>query len=308
MSNPERKYADLIFHASRKYPNWDPEIPVRCGDYGRITLGGRPAWMFWRRRQGIFVKEGNIYDDGKAKEYEIPAPGEFGAHESEGLTWVTSENGEEIDIHSSVSCQTPALMSCKIRAAFKFTSGNGAILVMLNDSITSIEPASSLRRLLDNESMKGLVIVSQVHSCASYARLLTAEGTKTVAIGLNVETPAGDAAGAEGEAKWVRSTNTGNFKTRVNNKGSRDFYPLFKLVSIVDDALSTGLRGEIEGGDPLPDAEPPWPKPQDKVEHEPDQEPPPESQPRPGGSEPNIDAAGTSASSSKPRFKIPFLS
>ncbi|KAF8992429.1 hypothetical protein BDQ17DRAFT_1432367 [Cyathus striatus] len=84
MSNLERKYADLIFHASRKYPNWDPEIP------------------------GIFVKAGNIYDDGKAKEYEIPAPREFGAHESEGLTWVTSENGEEIDIYPSASCQTPA--------------------------------------------------------------------------------------------------------------------------------------------------------------------------------------------------------
>ena len=155
--------------------------------------------------------------------------------------------------------QTPAFVQCKVKAGFRVTSNRGAILVMDNDVISTIDPPGCLRRLLDEKAMQGCVIVSQTHRCSSYARLLTAKGGKTVAIGLNIEPPVSGVASATADAKWVRSSNAGNFKSKVNKSSNRDYYPLFRLVSLRDKDTSTGLRGELEGGDPpLPDAVPPW--------------------------------------------------
>jgi len=100
--NSERKYIELIHKASQKYASWDPEIPVRCGDYGRITMG-RPKWRFWEGKKGIFITEGNIYDEGYAKELGIPEPQEHAAEEdNEGVTWVASANLQQIEFDAGV--------------------------------------------------------------------------------------------------------------------------------------------------------------------------------------------------------------
>lgn len=127
---------------------------------------------------------------------------------------------------------------------------------MDNDSITTIEPPGCLRRLLQDPTMSDLVLVSQVHRCASYARLLTAKGGASIAIGLSVLPPVSEAGSVSGNISWVRSSNSGNFKSKVNKNGNRDYYPLFRLVSLKGKAVSTGLRGEFDGD--LPDAVPPW--------------------------------------------------
>ena len=97
MPNNERQYADLLFKASRKYASWDPEIPVEVGDWGSLTRGN-PGWAFWRREQGIFLKEGNIYKDGTADKYGIPQPVERGTESTEGVTWIVSDNAKEINV------------------------------------------------------------------------------------------------------------------------------------------------------------------------------------------------------------------
>jgi hypothetical protein len=91
--------------------------------------------------------------------------------------------------------------------------------------------------------MRGLVIVSEVHACSSYAGLLTAQTGSTVALGLSVEPPVSGAASATANATWVRSVASGNFKARVNKEGHRKFYPLFRLVSLKEEAISAGLQG-----------------------------------------------------------------
>jgi hypothetical protein len=93
MFDSERKYIDLIFNASKKYASWDPEVILEVGDWGRITYGPRSI-LVWRRK-GTFLKEGNIYKDGRAKRYEIPEPKEYGADSSEGVNWITSENAQQ---------------------------------------------------------------------------------------------------------------------------------------------------------------------------------------------------------------------
>jgi hypothetical protein len=94
----ERKYVDLLFRASKKYASWDPEVVVEVGDWGRITRGRSVWWAFWRRRRGTFLKEGNIYRDGIAQRYDIPPPTERGADSSHGVTWITSQNAQDLGL------------------------------------------------------------------------------------------------------------------------------------------------------------------------------------------------------------------
>ena len=99
MRDSERKYVDLLFRVSKKYASWDPEIPVRVGDWGRIT-NGKTGLAFWRRGRGTFLKEGNImiYDDGKAELYSIPPPEEHGRGDDHAVSWIASANAKACDI------------------------------------------------------------------------------------------------------------------------------------------------------------------------------------------------------------------
>lgn len=107
----ERLFVDLVFRSSNKYPNWDPEVPIEVGDYGRITQGKQPSWWnFWAKRTqaGVFLKEGNIFKEGIADRLSIPAPVEHGAVESSavasshGQTWITSKNAKEVDVGGEI--------------------------------------------------------------------------------------------------------------------------------------------------------------------------------------------------------------
>ncbi|KAJ7087549.1 hypothetical protein B0H15DRAFT_297609 [Mycena belliarum] len=237
---------------------------VAVGDYGRITQGRR-GLAFWRKN-GTFLKEGNIFADGQAQAHGIPGPTEFGGDAAEGETWVVSQNAQQIDVAASLG-GTTALADCRATGAFRFAAGRGAVLVMQNDVVRAIAPPGALRRLLAAPRMRGLVVVAEVHACASYARLLTARGGGTVALGLRVApaaTAPAAAAAAAVSATWVRSVGSGNFRAGVDGRGERRYCPLFRLVSLDEKAVSTGMRGEeeeedgLDGEPPLPDAEPPW--------------------------------------------------
>lgn len=71
---------------------------MKVGDWGKITQGKR-GLAFWRKN-GTFLKEGNIFLDGKAEKYGIPNPTESGV-DSEGETWVVSQNAEQVDVSAS---------------------------------------------------------------------------------------------------------------------------------------------------------------------------------------------------------------
>ncbi|KAA1475520.1 hypothetical protein DENSPDRAFT_428631 [Dentipellis sp. KUC8613] len=256
MADSQRQYIDLIFRASNKYGSWDPEVAVEAGDYGRVTQGHVRWWAWWRKK-GIFLKEGNIFKSKLAEEFDIPQSVEHGPDAVEGVTWVTSDNAEETDFSAEASGKVPGFASCKVKGAFKFTSGAGAVLTMQDETITTIDPPGSLRRLLNDERMRGFVIVSEVHRCSSYVRYLSSPTTKSIAIGLSADAPTPGAPGGNVDAKWVRSTATGNFKAKVGKEGTRNYYPLFRLVSVKETQTSTGLRGNDELP-PLEDALPPW--------------------------------------------------
>lgn len=131
---------------------------------------------------------------------------------------------------------------------------------MDNDVVTTIDPPGILRRLLAEEKMANSVIVSEVHSCSAYVRVLTSDLSKDLSIGLTAEPPVTPVSPtAKVDVRWVYNDAAGNFRSKVDNKGERRFYPLFRLVSLKESAVSTGLRSDAPGGPPpLPDALPPW--------------------------------------------------
>ncbi|KAJ6530915.1 hypothetical protein DFH09DRAFT_882100, partial [Mycena vulgaris] len=236
----ERVFLDLVFGASTKYASWDPEIPVKVGDWGRITRGKRRLLPFGRKHGGVFVKQGNIYVDGKAKKHGIKDPVEYGGDSGDSGTWIVSQNAVQVDSAAAAGVD-PAIVQCKISGAFQFSAGRGAILVMDNDATTVIDPAGALRPLLEDPGMRGAVVVSEVHSCSSYARVLTANTGSTIALGLRVDPPVPGVASIAVDARWVTSRTLGNFKSGVSRNGDRKFCPLYRLVSLEETDLAMGL-------------------------------------------------------------------
>ncbi|KAF7334482.1 hypothetical protein MVEN_02277700 [Mycena venus] len=233
MLNSALTYVDLLRGPTGGLTaSWDPEITVRVGDYGRVTQGQRNWIFFWRKNGTRFLKEGNIYTDGKAAEHGIPEPIENGG-DSEGEAWVTSENATRID----ASLFGGTLAQCEVKGAFKFSSGRGAVLAQKNTMITSIEAPAALKRVLEDPSMRGFCIVSEVHSCSAYARWLTTIRGGAIALGLRIEPSGFASVGAT--ATWVKSATSGNFKSHVNKSGERLFYPLYRLVSLSEEGTLT---------------------------------------------------------------------
>lgn len=128
---------------------------------------------------------------------------------------------------------------------------------MHDDVMVSIGPPGALRRLLEDKKMRGQVIVSELHRCSSYARYLTDEQGGSIALGLNVQPPVA-VAEASSQISWERVVATGNFKCNSTKRGLRPFFPLYRLVSLVENGPSTGLRHLNDEDPPLPDAIPPW--------------------------------------------------
>ncbi|KAJ7812288.1 hypothetical protein B0H14DRAFT_3478906 [Mycena olivaceomarginata] len=100
MLNSERAYIDLIFRVTKKYAALGSRA-VKAGDYGRITRG-RWGLAFWRKN-GIFVREGNIYLDGKAEKYGLQ------------LLW------NMVDTSFSAGGLHPLVAQCNAKAAYKFS-------------------------------------------------------------------------------------------------------------------------------------------------------------------------------------------
>lgn len=127
--------------------------------------------------------------------------------------------------------QPSAFAKCKVKAAFTVSSDHGAVLVMDNDTISTISGCSGLNSLLNDAIMRDHVVVVQSHRCSSFARLLTSKHEKTVTIGLSVEPPVNGVVSAKTNGKWVQNSCSGNFKSKTNSdREIRDYYPLFNIA------------------------------------------------------------------------------
>ncbi|KAF8799157.1 hypothetical protein BYT27DRAFT_7343084 [Phlegmacium glaucopus] len=84
----------------------DGDYLETCAAQHCITQGPKEGFRFafWRKKaQGTFLKEGNIYENGLAEKFGIPKPKEYGREATEGARWITSQNGEEVNMDASIS-------------------------------------------------------------------------------------------------------------------------------------------------------------------------------------------------------------
>lgn len=123
---------------------------------------------------------------------------------------------------------------------------------MYNDTISYVDPPGSLRRLLECNKMHNRVIVSESHRCSSYARFLAEEQGCSISLALEL------GGTGTGSAKWMNSGTTGNFRANSVDSGEREYYPLYRLVSLSDDSPAINIRDPFDQDPPLPDARPPW--------------------------------------------------
>lgn len=139
------------------------------------------------------------------------------------------------------------------------------MLAMQHDTMMSIDPPGSLRRIAEDPTMTQFVFVSETHICTSYLRYLTSPKIRELYVGISAQPSSPfPTVGASIESRWVTNTMTGNFKSRIGKTGTKRFCPLYRLVTLNGTDLTTQLRGLIdhEGDDSLqhalPDAIPRW--------------------------------------------------
>jgi hypothetical protein len=108
MKNGERKFIELLYPITKKYASWDPEVLVQVGDYGRITTGPSQIWP-WSKKSGTYIKEGNIYEDGRAEKYGILPPTEQMSGGAEGRTCIASTGTKSVDAQAVVGACVPRM-------------------------------------------------------------------------------------------------------------------------------------------------------------------------------------------------------
>lgn len=141
-----------------------------------------------------------------------------------------------------------------------FSKGRGTVLAMLEPRLTVITYPGRLARLLkDRHDWVDVVIVSEVYTCRSYARLLTSSASREVTVSLRADAPISLAApglagtlGAGAHVHWETDCRDGDWKTAhyedvgpsdaprrtsLDSDAGRDehvhwCYPLSKLVAL----------------------------------------------------------------------------
>lgn len=105
----------------------------------------------------------------------------------------------------------------------------------------------SLRGAVDDSTLQGHIIISDVHRCHSYARRLSAGSTLTSPFGSRVDSTTGVLC-SHTDVEWVRSTTeqfARQFQIRGGQTGSRVSCPLFRFVSI-EKMNITGMASELK--------------------------------------------------------------
>ncbi|KZT67053.1 hypothetical protein DAEQUDRAFT_429165 [Daedalea quercina L-15889] len=266
----EREYVSLLYKATACYASWDPLRPVRVGDYGRL------------QHDGSFAPEGNIFDEGLAERYKI----DKSTHGQDELRYIVSDNGKEISVAPDVDISLESIVEGHVKCKVAFSKGRGALLAMLRPRLAAITYPGRLSRLLaDQRDWRDFVLVSEVYTCRSYARLLTYNASREVTVGLGANVPIAPAiglpvnVGGDVDVHWKTDCRSGDWKSahydsvlprgakhaaenpETGNEADRSgtlCYPLFKLVALrrPHGAPVSTVRGTFDYE--LPVAVPPW--------------------------------------------------
>jgi len=213
----ERKYVSLMFHASDLYASWEPLKRVALGDYGQLD------------DHYSLIVEGNIFADGLAEELQV----EEQINATDTVRFIDSEMIEKHSHVIGANFTTPhAPIQAGIKKSYEVSGHRGAVLAMVKPRHHSLtNPGRLAKHIADDDSWKHRVVITELYTCHSYARLYTPRIEHAFELGLEASV-ASPIMGTRANFSWRTSNQHGDFKHRdVFDEADETLcYPLFKLM------------------------------------------------------------------------------
>jgi len=222
-SHAQRKFIELIYNRTGKYPNWDPPSEMQVGSYGRID-----------RETGNLTVEGSIYDDAfKETLIRVGIDIESGEHrpedcpdETDFTAWSKNVKKLEFNIETHAK-DIPGIASATIKGTWEVKKGTtGAVLLMHNPRIKRLT-ADVLTKLSKIELLKHMHVVTKVFYCPAFSLYLSDKSGEKISIAL---VDATSTAGGSASMAWWSDNLAG--LSRRGSKTEHCFTPLYELKHV----------------------------------------------------------------------------
>lgn len=227
-SHAQRKFIELIFDRTGKYPNWDPPSEIPVGSYGRID-----------KTTGNLIPHGSIYSD-DFKHYLVDAGinPESGEHlpeecpeESEFTTW--SKNVKQIELNVDSQVSVPEIATAAIKGTWQVKKGTtGAVLLMNNPRIKRIT-SSALGKLAKIQLLQSMHLVTKAFYCPAFSMYLSDTSGSSFSMALLGSAPVVAPVGTVGVTaamRWWNDTQTG--LARHGCSTEHCYTPLYELLHV----------------------------------------------------------------------------
>ncbi|KAG1880924.1 hypothetical protein F4604DRAFT_1748776 [Suillus subluteus] len=208
-SHAQRKFIELIFDRTGKYPNWDPPSEIPVGSYGRID-----------KATGNLIPQGSIYSD-DFKHYLVDAGVNFesGEHlpedcpeESELTTW--SKNVKRIESNVESQASVPEIATAAIKGTWQVKKGTTGALARI-------------------QLLQSMHLVTKAFYCPAFSMYLsdTSGGSFSIALlgSAPIVAPVGTA-NAVATMRWWSDAQSG--LTRNGCMTEHCFTPLYELLHV----------------------------------------------------------------------------
>ncbi|KAG1743904.1 hypothetical protein EDB19DRAFT_1827269 [Suillus lakei] len=217
-SHAQRKFIELIFDRTGKYPNWDPPSEIPVGSYGRID-----------KATGNLIPQGSIYsDDFKQRLVDAGINLESGEHlpedcpeESEFTTW--SKNVKRIETNVDSQVGVPEITTAAIKGTWQVKKGTtGAVLLMNNPRMKRIT-SDVLGKLASIRLLQSMHLVTKAFYCPAFSMYLSDTSSASIVA------PVGTV-DAMATMRWWSDTQTG--LARNGCKTEHCYTPLYELLHV----------------------------------------------------------------------------
>lgn len=227
-SNAQRKFIELIFERTGKYPNWDPPSEIPVGSYGfvdKVTGNFFPKGSIYSSEfQPLLRSVGIDPDSDKHHPEDCPEEAEFTA-------WSTNVKKLELNVESYAG--VPGIATASIKGTWQVKRGTtGAVLLMNKPRIKHINQ-EALGKLSDIELFRSMHLVTKVFYCPAYSLYLSDKSGDNVSMALLASAPVPVVGpmvtvGATSEMKWWSDIQAG--LSRNGCKTEHCFTPLYELL------------------------------------------------------------------------------
>ncbi|KAG1769066.1 hypothetical protein EV702DRAFT_708449 [Suillus placidus] len=225
-SHAQRKFVELIFDRTGKYPNWDPPSEIPVGSFGRID-----------KTTGNFVPEGSIYSndfqplllragiDPKSDEHQPKDCPE----ESEFTAW--SKNVKRLELNVESHAGVPGIAAASIKGTWHVKKGTtGAVLLMNKPRMKRIS-SDVLGKLSSIGLLQSVYLVTKVFYCPAFSMYLSDKSGENISIALLASAPVVAPVGTAGvEMRWWSDTQAGLARNGCNTEHC--FTPLYELLHV----------------------------------------------------------------------------